>query len=276
MTTYQVNNLDISVDQYSAYNDHNVCDDIYNYRELSNLQIPDEKYLLTIFHTNQGYCGGYIISQDEDTYKVLLIRNEYGEQLYEISTISSTSQVFPVRKTLNTVFIRASSNISADGYIKAGEDISIGFGIGSGIINVHSFSSNYKKKLVKFPIYQPLTLHDLHHRNTLTYASSFILQFINQYIRNGEISTKLLEKACWLVNVVLLIDNYPIIDQNVFLEALTNFCLDYLTFSVGSLIRQPINYVLDILGIDGIYSKDYPSICYIPTDFKGVTYRSND
>lgn len=245
-------------------------------------QIPDQKYIPGIFHTNKGYRGGYIISRIGNTYEILFTRDEFGGLIHEIGFLPVTCQVFPIRKHQNQVWIYTHSDIKAEGYIKVGESINTGFGIGSGVNSISdrraapsSSEINAKRKLAKYPIYHPLTFHNLHHRNTLTYASSFISQLIDEYFRHKIISNEILEQARWLVNVVLIVDNHTAIPRNVFLEALTNFCLDYMMSSPGTLIRQPINYIFDVLGIDGVYSKGHLSVSYISTDFEGVDYQAD-
>lgn len=234
-----------------------------------NVSESDQKYFLTVFHTDQGYRGGYIINQTNKNYEVFFTRDEFGGLIQEFSTIPINHRIFPKRKNLGLVWIKTDPDIKATGYIKTRQNIDIGHGIGSGI---NSTIENNKRKLAKYPIYQPLTFHNPHHRNTLTYASSFILELIDEYLKNGKISPEILEQARWLVNVVLIIDDYKLIPENAFLEALSNFCLDYLMLAPETLIRQPINYIFDILGIDGVYSKRHLSISYIPTYFDGITY----
>jgi hypothetical protein len=93
-------------------------------------------------------------------------------------------------------------------------------------------------------INNPLTIHNKHHHNSLN--------LINEHLSNKD-----LEKAHWLVNVVLFIDDYKHIPKDVFLEALTNYQLDC---TAGIAVREPIYYVFDILNIDGIYFKKESSL----------------
>lgn len=218
-----------------------------------------------IFYTEDGYKGGRIIKQDQDFLKVILIKDEFGNNIHQVVHLPITSIVKPHRFYTQAIYIPI-KELTASGYIKAGCDIDISYGLGSGI------NSCQNKIDGKYPIYQPLTLHNKQHRNTLMMASFFILQVIQDYFHEKKFSLQLVEQARWLVNVVLLIDNYTPLNQLVFLEALSNFCWDYLNFDHGTFIRQPINYILDILRIDGIYEKGELSISYIPTNFEGINY----
>lgn len=233
---------------------------------IKKTQISDNKYIPGIFYTNEGYRGGYILSQKGKNYEVLFIRDEFGATICEVKFISITAHVFPKRKNQKELWIYTNPDIKAEGYIKVGESIDIGLGIGSGV------NSTLGGIRTKYPIYNPLTFHNLHHRNTLIYASSFILQIIDEYLHNQTLSDEILNRANWLVNVVLIIDGHDTIPKDVFLEALTNFCLDYIILSPGTFIRQPINYIFDILRIDGVYHQKDLSVSYIPTDFDGVFY----
>jgi hypothetical protein len=229
-------------------------------------QAIDRDPAILIFHTQNGYRGGYIINQIQDFCEAVLIKDEFGNDSYDRVTLPLTAVVRPRRLNNKTIYIKINQP-RAKGYIRAGYNIEIGQGLGSGINSCQSKSND------KYPIYQPLTFHNEHHRNTLTSASSFIFQVIDDYLHGKTFSPQLVEQARWLVNVALLIDNYPPLNQAVFLEALTNFCWDYLCFSSGTLLRQPINYILDILQIDGVYQKGGLSISYIPTDFEGIHYQ---
>jgi hypothetical protein len=261
----------------SLINDLKKSERIYDtISNVVSISKSDLKYVPALFHTNQGYRGGYIISKHARNYEVLFTRDEFGCAIDEIAIVPDFLQVFPDRKNTNTVWIKTYANIKGKGYVKAGMNINIKNGMGSGVNSVRKNSVSRNRELAKYPIYYPLTFHNFHHRNTLTYASSFILQLINEYLRHGTISTEILEQAHWLINVVLTIDNYSVIPRDVFLEALMNFCLDYITLSPGSLIRQPINYVFDILTIDGVYSDGHLSVSYIPIDFDHVIYYANN
>jgi predicted metallopeptidase len=187
-----------------------------------------------VFRTKDGYRGGYIISRVTNTYKVLFTRDELGDIIHEIGYVQVKSHVIP--KRLNSKEIQINTN--REGYIKAGESIDLGLGLGS------------KESVL---IHNPLTFHNLLHQNILTYTSAFIMQLIDEYFSHGAFSEKIVDRAHWLINVVLLIDNFELISKDVFLEALTNFCLDYIILPPGTLIRQPINYIFDILDIDGVY-----------------------
>jgi hypothetical protein len=212
-----------------------------------------------LFKTNNGYRGGYILSLLENKYKVLFTRDEFGNSIHTFDYISTSSYISPVRMNKKEVYIF--SNSDAKDYIKAGNNINDNLGLGSGI---HSSSG----KDNKYPIYNPLTFHDINHRNTLIFASSFITQLIEGYFQDGKFSEQILDQAHWLVNVVLIIDDFEFIPKDVFLEAINNFCLDYIILSPGTLIRQPINYVFDILQIDGVYCKNDISVSYISPDNK--------
>ena len=235
------------------------------FKEIQEECIPaiGNRFSPGIFHTNKGYRGGYILSQNKEKNKILFVRNEYGDIIYEIDDIPIKSHIHPVRKNKNKVWIYTNSDVKFEEYIIASAPIDIGFGLGSGVSSV---SNVFSKGLKKYPIHKPLTLHNIHHRNALIYASAMILQLVNEYIHYVKFSDDLLEQACWLINVVIVIDNHQIISKELFREALTNFCLDYMLLSPGTLIRQPINYIFDILNVDGVYYQKGLSISYAKTN----------
>ena len=292
MSTDQLNiytsETDIIVDCVSEYDSLHSEFKIKPSEELifsAHKQVPDRYYISVLFHTNEGYRTGNIISYNNNkTCEVLFTRDEFGNLINDRTTIPLSSIVKPFRKNHGQVSIKVAPIIIAEGYVRAGQPIEIGCGIGSGVnsISVPSSPSKHKKKITEsrvseytlYPIYKPLTFHSLQQRSTLTYGSYFLLQLIDYYLKTGNILMEMLDQANWLINVVLFIDNHSLIPKNVMLEAIINFCFDYTNLSSGSFIRQPINYIFDIIGIDGVYSKSQQSISYISLDFEGVTYTS--
>ena len=168
-------------------------------------------------------------------------------------------------KAPKTVWININPHIVARGYVTVGNlfDTINQNTLGSGIVAC--------KKGRKYPIYNSLTLRDENHLNILTYANSFILQLVDEYLESNLFSEEILNQIEQLLNLTFIADGFETISKEVLLEALSNFCLDYNTMSPGTLLRQPLNYVFDILNIDGICSKDL-SISYIPTDYEGIEY----
>jgi hypothetical protein len=179
-----------------------------------------------------------------------------------------TNQIF--KKKPQTVWININPNVTAQGYVTVGNlfntiNQSSCF-LGSGIVSC--------KKGVKYPIYNPLILNDENHFNILNYANCLILQLVDEYLESNLYNStcqKILDQVHRLLCLALTIDGFETIPKDVILEAINNFCLDYNTMSIGTLLRQPLNYIFDILSIDGIYSKDY-SISYIQIDYEGIEY----
>lgn len=172
-----------------------------------------------------------------------------------------------LQKMSQTVWININPNVSAQGYVTVGNFFNTinqsNCFLGSGIVSC--------EKGVKYPIYNPLVLRDENHFNILNYANCLILQLVDEYLEANVFSDEILDQVHKLLCLVLTIDGFETIPKDVILEALNNFCLDYNTMSNGTLLRQPLNYIFDILSIDGIYSKDY-SISYIPIDYEGIEY----
>ena len=252
-------------------------------RQLSrceNTQVPFRNPFPSIFRTEEGYRGGHIITDKLETgsYHVLFTHDELGNIISELASVPHGAQVNPRRKSKKKVWLytcpTAKGEICADSYIRAGCPIEIGETIGAGVIGATgSVYKRYKDKLVKYPIYHPLTLHEDRHKDTLSCASSFISQSVDEILETGEISGPILDQTWWLVNVVLYVDDHPLITREALLEAISNFCYDYRSLPVGTLIRQPVNYIFDIVQIDGVWSKSSTSVSYITTDFEGVIYR---
>jgi hypothetical protein len=153
-----------------------------------------------------------------------------------------------------------------EGFIYSGRIFDFPSTLGSGIIGSKEGKDNQK-----YPIYNPLFIHDYDHMDLLNHASSFIIQLVDDFLRTGTFSQDDLDRAHLLFNSSLYIDNRKIITKETLIEAILNFCYDYTEFPQGYRIRQPINYLFDIVGIDGIYS-DYYCISFIPADFEGVQY----
>lgn len=173
--------------------------------------------------------------------------------------------IIPSQKQPKIVWITIDPNITAQGYIVIGNLFKTidSANLGSGIVS--------SKKGVKYPIFNPLILKDENHLHILNYANSFILQLVDEYLESNIFSDEILDQVYKLLNHVLSIGEYSNIPKAIIIEALSNFCLDYNMLSNGTFLRQPLNYILDILNIDGIHSKNY-SISYIPTDYDFVKY----
>lgn len=217
---------------------------------------------------------------DSDSYQVLFTRDELGNEVCEAVGIPKGSRVDPVRRSKKTVWLYTYPDLSksghgevyAEAFIRAGAEIDIGEGFGSGVTGRPTSPQRQGHKFVKYPIYRPLTLHDKQHRETLSCASSFLSQAVDEYLGTGFVSGPILDQTCWLLNVVLYVDDQPNISRNALLEAITNFCSDYQNLPTGSLLRQPLNYALDIARVDGVWSKQ-SCVSFITTDFEGVIYR---
>lgn len=249
----------------------------HTHRSLPQIPCRDPKLIPGLFHTDNGYCGGFVMCQQGNQYHIIITKDEFGSNTVIYTTIKKTDLVRPIRKKRGQIYINTcpsnNNQIVAEGYIKTGQMIDSGGSIGSGVPG----TVKHTPKSVKYPIYTPLTLHNLHHHNTLMYASSFLIQIIDEYLKTNKVSSQLLEQATWLINVVLSIDDFPKLNKDVIFEALLNFCVDYTMFNSENLVRQPINYVFDILGIDGVTCPYQDlSISYIHTDFEGIMYRTVD
>lgn len=246
-------------------------------------QIPFRDPSGFLFRTERGYKGGYIMidKEDSDCYQVLLTRDELGSEISEVGSVSKMARVLPVRKSKKTVWIYTFPDLSksghgevyAEAFVRTGNNLEIGEGIGSGVTGYSKPPRKGRYKFVKYPIYRPLTLHDDQHRETLSCASSFLSQAIDECLETGIVSDEILDQTCWLFNVVLYVDNQPNISKAALLEAIGYFCYDYRNLPSGTLLRQPLNYILDIVQVDGIWSRDSTCISFITTDFEGVVYR---
>ena len=148
------------------------------------------------------------------------------------------------------------SDILAEGYVKVGDRYSIVPSIGSGIV------SSDQPTDIKYPIYHPLIL-STNDRERLMKGSSLLVQIVN-----GRIN--LLKRAHQLINSVLKDSSITLL---ALAEALRNFCYDYHHHRIGSVIRQPINYVMDVVGIDGVYFPKGRSVSYLPPDLEYVVYK---
>lgn len=265
---------DQSISPLSSTNSSDSCD---------MSQLPSHSFDKAIFYTRDGYCEGHILSENSGICQVRFYRNEYGNTIDNIQNISLFYKVTPQRKNIDPIFIyvhaRQDKRIDGNRFIKAQYPIDIGYGIGSGI-NGQMFSESQNDE--KYPIYTPLTFHSVGHKKTLIRASQAIIDIINNYLQFALIQQDSIDRALWLLNVTLYIDAFPNIINSALLEALTNFIHDYLSFPSGTILRQPINYILDIIGIDGICCDDdlphkgFSSISFIPTDFEGVVYHTNN
>lgn len=234
-----------------------------------------------LFRTDRGYKGGHIMSDSWDTYQVLLTRDELGNEISENAIVPKDTLVLPQRDQRETVWFYTCPDLSksghgevyAEAFVRAGGDIDIGEGFGSGVTGSSVPSQRQRHRLVKYPIYQPLSLHDECHRETLSCASSFLSQVVDEYLSTNLVSGTILDQTCWLLNAVLYVDDHPRISRTVLLEAVRNFCYDYQNLPAGTLLRQPLNYALDAARVDGIWSKRSTCISFITTDFEGVIYR---
>jgi len=246
-------------------------------------QIPFRDPSGFLFRTDRGYKGGYIMTDraDSDSYQVLFTRDELGSEICEVVSVPKIARVVPTRKSKKTVWLYTFPDLSksghgevyAEAFIRAGNDIDIGEGFGSGVTGQSTPPRQQRHKFVKYPIYRPLTLHNEQHRETLSCASSFLSQAVDEYLGTGLVSDAILDQTCWLLNVVLYVDGQPNISKTALLEAIGHFCYDYRNLHSGTLLRQPLNYVLDIARVDGIWSKHSTCISFITTDFEGVIYR---
>lgn len=258
-----------------------IVDEDFPFASLVNDQTSFRDTSSSLFITQQGYKGGYIMvdKPDSDSYQVLLTRDEFGNEISEIVTVPKRSRVLPNRKSKKTVWLYTLPDLSksgngevyAEAFVRAGNDIDINEGFGSGVTGRQTPTKH--RKCVKYPIYRALTLHNLQHRETFSFASSFLLQAVDEYIGSGFVSPPILDQTCWLLNVVLYIDDQPNVSRTTLLEAIRNFCYDYQNLPTGTLMRQPINYALDIARVDGIWSKQSTCVSFITTDFEGVIYR---
>jgi hypothetical protein len=234
----------------------------------------------SIFKTNNGYCGGEIIkkSSHKGFINVRLTHDKYGNHINNICVLPTDAEIHSKQKIKDTVYLYTcplsqTNQLQAENYIHAQGPIDTKDGIGSGIIGKCNQKESLRK-MVKYPIYNPLTLHNVSHKEILSNASAFISQIVDEYLENEKISAPILEQTCWLMNVVLYIDGHHLINSQLLQEAISYFCYDYIHLPKGTFIRQPINYIFDTITIDGIYSKFGFSMSHLPTDFKGIHYKS--
>jgi len=235
------------------------------------LQVPSREFETGIFLTEEGYREGYILARNQDRYRVRFYRDENGNRIEDVQSVPVSRRVEPRRKNSKPVWILVNKGLSGSGYVRSQHPLNLGYGIGSGL------NGKFVRKLkaeqgCKYPIYTPITFHSAEHRKMLTRTSSLICQLVVDYSQED-----LLDRIHWLINTFLYIDGFPGITLEVLLEAITNFTCDYLSFPPGTILRQPINYIFDILNIDGVCSEEtvskVPSVSFISTDFVGVTYQ---
>jgi len=258
-------------------------------------QIPSREFDKAIFSVGEGYREGYILSNWTKIYRVHFYRDENGCEIEDIRIVPKSCRVNPYRRIQTSIWIqihpRFDHRVNGTGFIRAHHPIEVGYGIGAGVNGKIPKEPNKSCSANKYPIYIPLTFHSNGHRKTLTHASNIINQIIIEYIQLETISWDLLDRACWLVNVVLYVDGFPNISDEVLLEAISNFAHDYSNLPSGTILRQPINYIFDIVGIDGVccnelskinsrkhkYSAkrgNLPSVSFISTDYEGIIYTS--
>lgn len=244
-------------------------------------QIPDHQRPPTLFCTENGYCGGKILQKykNEPYMKVLITRDEYGNNVCESCILPISAKVFPKRYVTHTVNLytiptKKSGKITAYNYIKANGVIDTGDGLGAGVVGQYKPPKEQKCKMTKYPIHSALTLHNSPHKEMLSNASSFISQMVDEYLQNGYISDPIVEQTCWLLNVVLYVDAHPLINNEVLRETISNFCYDYKHLPSGTLLCQPINYIYNAIAIDGIWSKFGACMSHIPTNFEGIQYKT--
>jgi len=233
--------------------------------------IPDREQSFSIFKTGQGYFGGTIIekSNNNKLMSALLTRDEYGNLIEDICILPTDSEVVPKRLSQDTVYIKTNC-LKGKNYIHPGDVIDTKNGFGSGIVGKRKQSTSS----VEYPIYNSLTIHNHEHKKMLMNTSSFISQAVDECLRHDEISQPILDQTCWLINVVLYIDDHRLLNTQVVREAIVNFCTDYKKLPKHCFIRQPINYIFDIVSIDGILTKSGKSISHIQTDFQGIHYQT--
>lgn len=221
----------------------------------------------SLFQTDFGYRSGEILLDQLNEYEVILTRDEYGNEICETTVLPKERRVIPERISKKTVWIHLpQKEISAEGFVRVGEPLDTFPLVGSGIVGTIRGVKDQK-----YPIYNPLTLHGDDHRQLLNHATSFLMQIVDEYLKTGDISSPLLDQTSWLLNSVLYVDGHQLLTKACLLEAVLNFCFDYREFPQGYLLRQPINYLFDIIGIDGIYSDSY-CVSYVSPDFEGLKF----
>lgn len=204
-----------------------------------SIMLHTNDYIPGIFRTNKGYRDGYILGSDHDELQVLFTHDETGTQISECANVQVADLLEPWRINEGEVEIFINDS-QVKGCVKAGCQIDVGLGYGSGVIGKHKSGKPY-------PIFRPLTLHDEQHAVSLTYASTMLAEAIEK-----DLELETLKPIYWLINLILVIDGYPSISESVMEEAIRNFIFDYTSYPEGSDIPQPINYVLDVLRIDGV------------------------
>ena len=234
-------------------------------------QLPRPDSCIAVFRTPHGYRGGIILSNDNNyNHKVLFIRDERGECISQEGTVPVNCKVVPQRKHREEVSVFTSGPpVHADGYVKAGEKLDFRKGLGSGVTGQHIES---KRASFNYPVYNPLSIHHSEQKKTLLNISSLLSETVRSILKNEQVDYGL-DNLHWLVNVVLFVDDHIRITKAALSQALMDFCTDYRTLPKGTIIRQPINYIFDVVKVDGIYSEFSSCVSFIPTNFDGIIYR---
>lgn len=218
-------------------------------------QISVKFYDFTLFQTPEGYRGGYILTETPTSYHVLLTRDNTGSLIHQKEVLPRSSLVIPQRLTSQ---LDIWTNLKTSNFLKAGMGISGSYG--SGLKGSRDKIKGYSSK---FPIYTPLTLHNKEHHKLFSLAVETLTQAL--------ISSENLDRVNWLVNACLYVDDFPMVSKEILVECCTNFLNDYYGYPPGTLIREPINYILDSQNIDGLITDDF-CISYIPTTYDGIEY----
>jgi len=206
---------------------------------------PSQDYCPGIFKTKKGYRDGYIIGQNRYDYDVIFLHDEHGNQTVEKGKVKLNNLVETKRIHHQELFIYIPQHATIDGYVYARKDLKGSLGTG-----IRGFSHETKKCKDSYPIFRVLSLHNDLHNEYLIRASSLLCRSIME-----DLPITILDKIIWLINIVLMVDDYPRLSTEVIHEAIHNFVLDYTMRPEGSQLRHPINYILEILRIDGIWSE---------------------
>ena len=218
---------------------------IYSFNDLSPI----------LFRTKKGYRDGYITNQIESEYQVIMLHDEHGVATQEFLNVPQSALVHSDHLQSECVSIYVSDPIDKKGYVSAGGPLKNVPFTGSG---VYGSIRESRRRNQAFPIFNPLYIHDKQHLWTLQCASSLFMQAVEE-----DLPVTILDQIIWLINVVLKVDNYPSLSPCVIKEAMSNFVSDYTNFPSGSILKHPINYVLEILRIDGILSEISACVSFV-------------
>lgn len=230
---------------------------------------------MVVVRTATGYRGGEIIKDQGDGLRVMFTRDELGAKILEEGEVSVDSIVTPRKKTVEPLWLYTTpekdGTLPGEGFVAAG--MPFDQRLGSGVTGVFDLHRRHRKGFVKYPIYSGLTILNREELSALVVAFSTLALIVEERLTGEEFSETLLDRVRWLMNLCLYLDGQEFITKETIKLAVDYFCSDYKEFPPGTVLRQPINYLFDSVGLDGVWSKVGSCMSFIPTDFEGVSYK---